>query len=96
VLAERTLREAGPTLDERLIYAFRLLTGRRPSPPELDVLRLTYDDQRETYEADPAAARALLGVGEHPADPDLDAREVAALAQVASALQNFDETIMKR
>ena len=29
-LAERTLREAGPTTDERLIYMFRLATARRP------------------------------------------------------------------
>ena len=31
-LAERTLREGGPTTDDRLTYMFRLATARRPTP----------------------------------------------------------------
>ena len=43
-LAERTLREAGPTTEERLAYMFRLATSRRPTPKELAELNTAFQD----------------------------------------------------
>ena len=38
-MAQRVMTEAGPSVDARLVMAFRLATARRPSADELAVLR---------------------------------------------------------
>ena len=46
-------------------------------------------------EADADAAKALLSIGDRPADSSFDAAELAAMSVVASTLLNLDETVMK-
>jgi hypothetical protein len=46
--------------------------------------------------ADPAAARALLAVGEKPSTAGLDLVEHAALTTVASTLLCLDEAVTKQ
>ena len=91
MLAERMLREGGPTAADRLDFAFRLATARRPSPAELDVLRSSLGAFADRYRGDPEAAVRLLGHGEHPRDESLDVAELAAHAAVASLILNLDE-----
>ena len=43
-LAERTLREAGPTTDERLVYMFRLATARLPDAKDMAELNAAFQD----------------------------------------------------
>jgi hypothetical protein len=57
----------------------------------LDALRYA----RERFEARPQAAAAYLNVGEHPRDPALDVRELAAYTSVASLIMNLDETLTR-
>ena len=92
---QRIIRSGGSQLEDRLAYGFRLATCRRPEPEELSVLAGVYNIAREKYQADPAAALALLQVGESPRDESLDPGELAAWTIVASTILNLDETITK-
>ena len=94
-MAERVLREAGGDDSARLRHAFRLATARAPSDKELAVLRNRLGILRQQYQADPAAAKQLLTVGEAPADASLPPAEIAALAGVCSLILNLDEVLCR-
>jgi Protein of unknown function (DUF1553)/Concanavalin A-like lectin/glucanases superfamily/Protein of unknown function (DUF1549) len=96
ILAERMIREAGQALPERIAYGFRLLTGRRPTAPEINVFARLFDDEKARFSREPAAARELLAVGDAPRDARLNPAETAALAVVANTMMNHDEAFMKR
>jgi mono/diheme cytochrome c family protein len=93
-LAERMMTEAG-TPDERIAFAFRLATARRPSAEEVGVLRQVFERQLGKYRADAAAARKLLAIGEAPRNERLPEAELAAWTIVASMILNLDETVTK-
>jgi hypothetical protein len=94
-LAERTLREAGSSTEDRLTRMFRIVTSRTPEADELAELTAAYNDLIESYRADVEAARQLISVGETTADPALDPAELAAWTIVANMLLNLDEVIVK-
>ncbi|MGI9542695.1 MAG: DUF1553 domain-containing protein, partial [Cyclobacteriaceae bacterium] len=96
VLAERIQKESGSNLEDRLVYAFRLLTGRKPNQQEITVFSDLYEIERDKYKQDPKSATSLLTVGEFRPDPSLDKTETAALTTVASMMMNHDEAYMKR
>ena len=94
-LAARALREGGVTPEERIAYAFRLVTARRPVGAEMAVLRATLNRFRDRFTFDPESARRLVAVGESPAGREIDACELAAYTSVASTVLNLDEAITK-
>jgi hypothetical protein len=94
-LAERLLREGGDTVESRIDLAFRLTTARRPNDRERAVLRQVLLEQLAAFRSDPAAALALLSVGESPRDDSFEVAELAAWTTVASVLLNVDETLTK-
>jgi hypothetical protein len=96
VLAERMLAEGGDDDADRVTFAFRLLTGRPPAPPERALLVALYAEQRDVFAADPDAPGRFLAVGEHPVDPALDPVETAAATVVAQTILNLDATVWKR
>ena len=96
VVGERALKEAGPTPADRAAYAFRLVTGRRPTDRERAVLVKLLAEQTAAFEKDPAAAKKLLSVGDKPADPKLPPAELAAAAALANALFSHDEAVVGR
>jgi hypothetical protein len=97
-LARRTIKEGGSTDSDRLAYAFRLCTARRPSADETSVLMklLAKEDQRI---ADGwIDARELAGLaGELKASLPAGAtpRQLAAWTAVSRVILNLDETITK-
>ncbi len=93
--AEQILYSSGPSVDDRLVFAFRSVLSRPATAAELAVLRRVYDQQLARFRALPTAAKDLLAVGESPADPSLDPVELAAWALVASAILNTDEALTK-
>jgi hypothetical protein len=95
VLAQRVLRQAGPSAEERLTLAFRLVVARRPRPEELKVLRAGLTRHLEHYKRDHRAALKLAGAGEAPRDPTLNAAELAAYTAVCGVILNLDEAITK-
>jgi len=93
-LAERSLREGGDSPEERLAYAFRLVTSRRSTERELSILLQEYDDRLGEFQADVDAAKSYLaGGGARKAADNLDAAELAAYAAVCSLIMNLDESI---
>lgn len=93
-LAGRIEREGGETLEQRLRWGMRTVVGRWPSSLELDLLHDLYRQQLADWQADPAAAAALLGVGQL-SPPAGDPVELAALTQVARLLLNLHEAITR-
>ena len=96
VLAQRVQREASNTIEEQVSLGFRLLCGRMPHPNELELLTTLFDRSHAKYKGNPKSADALLEIGNHPIDPNLDRIQTAALTQVISTIMNFDEAYMKR
>jgi hypothetical protein len=94
-LAERDLREAGPSETDRIRFAFRLATDRDPSSKEMGILEALYRKQRAHYESAPADAQKLLAIGESPHDKKADPVDLAAWTLVTSTILNLDETITK-
>lgn len=76
--------------------AFRVLTSRRPSREEVDVLHNMYGQQLEYFTGSDKKTQSFLAVGDAPADDSLDQSKLAALSVVVGTLMNFDESMMKR
>ena len=95
VFAERVLREGGDHSGARIDYAFRLATGRPPTPSERARLSLLLSDQLASFKRDLAAAESLLKVGPVPRSATIDPRAHAAWMMLANVLLNLDEVLNK-
>ena len=91
-LAERMMTQAaGPS--ERITFAFRAATARRPTEDEARILLDVFDRQRADFAETPEEARQLLSVGQSPRDESLDAVELAAWTTVANMILCLHETL---
>lgn len=95
-LAAKLLASPSGNDRERLASAFEQITSRPPAPEELATFESALKRERQRYDSDPAAARALLAIGETPQNSDIPATEQAAWTQLASTLLNLSETITRR
>ncbi|GAG36340.1 unnamed protein product, partial [marine sediment metagenome] len=76
-LAERVVTEGGLSDEDRIVFAFRAVTSRRPNVTEkASLLRLLAEYQRE-FSADSEAAKRLISVGESSPNESLDAVEIS-------------------
>jgi hypothetical protein len=94
-LAERTLREAGPTTDDRLAYMFRLATARRPDSKDMAELSAALQDFLAHYVKEPGAAKELISIGESKPDQRCAASELAAWTMIGNVILNLDEVMTK-
>jgi len=94
-LAERMMREGGKNTGDRIAYAFRLATARKPGPDEIKVLQDVYKRQLADFRKDPSGAEKLLNVGSLKPNATLDRSELAAWTTIASMILNLDETVTK-
>lgn len=95
-LAEHILREGGDSSDARVVYAYRRVTSRKPSPQAVSRLVTLYETERARFAADPDAAERLLRTGERPFDTALDLDSMAAWAVVAHTIFNLDAAVHSR
>ena len=95
VFAEKILTLGPKDVDGRLTYAFRRATCRRPTEPELKVLRQRLTMQLDRYRADPETASKFVNVGPFPRDATLDVFEHAAWMAIANMLLNLDEVLTR-
>lgn len=95
LVAQRVVAEGGATPDERLTYAFRLATARKPAPDELAVLLKVYAKHLARFQADPEAAKKLLAVGDSATAAAMAPEELAAYTMVSNLILNLDETVTK-
>jgi hypothetical protein len=90
-LAARAEVEGGATVPERVAYAFRLCTARRPAPEDLQALVAFHDREKARFAVAPDQAKALLAsAADGPGDPGR-----AALTMVANVLLSMDATLTR-
>ena len=94
-LAERLIKEAGPTPAERIGLAFRLAISRPPGADEQRIVLALYQEANERFRRDKAASEKLVAVGDSPRDASIDISDLAAWTTIASVVLNLDETISK-
>jgi hypothetical protein len=95
VLAHRTLADGGQTDRDRIAFAFRQVTSRRPDENELKALSTLLEKNRAIYKADPKAAAELVKIGLAPLPKAADTTELAVWTSVCRALLNLAETITR-
>ncbi|HJT75590.1 MAG TPA: DUF1553 domain-containing protein, partial [Gemmataceae bacterium] len=94
-LAERALKESGPTTEKRSDYVARRLLARPLRAEEAKVVAGNAADLLAYYKAHPAEAKKLVAVGESKADPALDVPTLAAWTMTVNELMNLDEVLNK-
>ncbi|MBL9153431.1 MAG: PSD1 domain-containing protein [Verrucomicrobiales bacterium] len=95
VFAARVLAEGGTGVAEQIDFACRETLSRPADADERQLLENLLAVTRAEYESDPAAARALLGVGLKPAPDGIDVVELASWTAVTRALLNLSETFTR-
>jgi len=95
VFAQRVIKEGGKTPPERLAYAFRVATARRPKPAEAAILLSAFRQNEDRFTSKPEAAEKYVSAGEYPRDQGADTIELAAYTSVTSLILNLHETVMK-
>ncbi len=93
-LAERAM-QAAPTTPQRLDFLARVTLARPLDARETAVLTKTAETFRAKFVTNGDEAKALLAVGESPADPALAVNELAQWTLVASQFLNLDEFLTK-
>ena len=97
-LGKRAILEGGKTDSERIAYAFRLCTARKPSAEESKLLLALLEKHRTRFAAGEANA-AEVATGEKSPKAKLPAglemNDWATYTLVARVLLNLDETIAK-
>ncbi len=94
-LAQLMLTEGGNSTEQRLTFAFRRATARKPSDNELGVLGRGLERYRKNFRADPEAAKRFVHQGDSPVSDKFDPAELAAYTATAGVILNLDETITK-
>ncbi|MBI3878162.1 MAG: DUF1553 domain-containing protein, partial [Verrucomicrobia bacterium] len=95
VFAQRMMKEGGATAGERLAWAFRFTTSRKPTKAEQSVLDETFFRELAKYRAAADAAKQVIAQGESKPDDKLDPSELAAYTLAANMILNLDETLTK-
>jgi hypothetical protein len=95
VFAQRAIKEGGKTPPERIAYAFRVATARRPKPAEAAILLDAFRQNEDRFTSKPDAALKYVNVGEYPRESAADVIELAAYTSVTSLILNLNETVMK-
>jgi hypothetical protein len=94
-LAERTLREAGPSPEERIEWAWRTVLSRAPDQREGAELLEFWQANEAVYREDSSLAARLVSIGISSPPEDLPAEELAAWTQVMRVLLNLHESVMR-
>ncbi|MBY0589650.1 DUF1553 domain-containing protein [bacterium] len=96
VAAERMMRLESVPWNDRWSWLFRSVTSRTPRPREVEILQAAFEEQKALFASDASAAQKIIGVGEKPADAQLDVVELAAATVVVQAVFNHDESVRRR
>jgi mono/diheme cytochrome c family protein len=94
-LALRVFKEGGATDRAKMIYAFRLCTGRKPDLFELQQLLSLLQQEQPDFRGNTAASVYVSSSDLNNLPENVDLHKVAAWAMVARVLLNMDETITR-
>ena len=92
---QRMILEGGPNAGSRLEFGFRLILGRVPKPPEMEVVRNSLLWHLDYFASGDGKAAAYAQQGQTAPAAKVDAKELAAYTAVASMLFNLDEAVTK-
>jgi hypothetical protein len=93
--AQRMMTEGGNSAEERITWAWRMVTARSPEAEELDIALEALAQHQDRYADDEKSTTDLITYGESPADASLNPADLAAYTLVANLILNLDETINK-
>ncbi len=93
--AQRAMREAGPSVQDRIGFLFESATAREPSAAECDVIEAAYRDHLAVFKADAESAKRLIQIGEIKPDEKLDPADLAAWTLISNLILNLDEVLTK-
>ena len=91
-LAQRVLKEAQPSREQRLDHAFRLSLGRLPKATEREQLSAFLARQLDEFQTDPEEAASTLPM---EAEDDVEPALLAAWTSTSRVLLNLDEFITR-
>ena len=94
-LASRILKEGGGQKQERIGWAWQVVSARLPTVTEMKIAEAVLDAHLKRYRADVEAAKKLIAYGESEPDSSLDPSELAAYTMLANLLLNLDEVVTK-
>ena len=94
-LAERILKEGGPTIQEQLAFGFELATARLPDEREISILQSTLENHLSQFQSDPESAQQLIKIGESMASESIETIKLAAWTMIANLILNLDEVLTK-
>ena len=94
-LAQRMITEGGTTPEDRIAWAFRRATGRKPQPAEVKLLADGLAKRTARFRQSPAESGKILTLGAAKPDPKLDPIELASYAVTANILLNLDEVVTR-
>lgn len=94
-LAERILKDGGPTLNEKITSAWNWSVAHPPDQSIINNIKQYYHKMHDMYQQSPKSAKELLSIGEKERDKNLKLAEHAAWTMVASMIFNMDEFITK-
>ncbi len=95
MLAQNMMMSGGATLPSQVNWAFLRATGRAARPDEQQILAKLFQQSLAEFRSKPQAAKELLAIGETPRVPQLPARQLAAMTNVARAILNLHEVITR-
>jgi len=94
-LALRVFKEGGASDGEKMAYAFRLCTGRKPEQTEVKQLLSLLADQQNYFNGRTAAAVYVSSPDANKLPEEIDLHKLAPWTMVARVLLNLDETITR-
>ena len=94
-LASKILSEGPPDDAGRVHWAWRRVLGRDAQSQEANLLAVLLRKHRAQYNADVAAAEAIVSVGISPRPENVNVPELAAWTSVSRVLLNLNETISR-
>jgi hypothetical protein len=95
VIAERAAQKTDAVRDQ-LVYTYRLLTARKPTEKELNILINLYEQEYDKFRQQPAKMKGWLSAGEYRGQSQTDLPALAARTVVASTIMNSDAFITRR
>ncbi len=93
--AARIIGEGGEAREDRIAWAWNVVTARRPTDSETQIASDTLRHYLDRYASDAEAAEKVISYGESEVDESISKSELAAYTLLANMLFNLDEVVNK-
>ncbi len=94
-LAQRMIKKGGTNELQRIEYAFRWATSRKPGVEEMEILQDLFLIEKKEFEEHPERAIAFIKDSEIKNTDEFNTEELAAYTVTASAIINLSESLQK-